>query len=441
MNVFGVSRSKFSPPRKMFTDPADYGGNGPDVLSSLSESLTNARKSDPNAWTQISVPQKQTPAGTKTVPYAAQRALKRTVNEAGDTAPAQVKNKVFDAGMISKNSGRIVIIGQLGANDLQDTYKIRLNSDGKLNLFAPNPDYNSKLAGSKITLGDAQVEVFDSKGKRVATSDTRDGQGFSNWISLSTEGLGGLQMSRGDYTVKITRENPPSRFALDVTSAGELNFNGTVFDDLSRVGANLSQGGSVIVKNSEGVKYSATFQLVKKTEGGVSTATPAPAADAGIKGGPDTWELQLVSLTPVNKDDPKADPPPSGTAPVVLGTFKVFAAVGSAAAPKAEFTATNTAVNFEGGASAGSLSFAADKILAGDMKISADGAKTVANSKKVNYSLFAAIGDPGATTFYTVKNDTLTPAEQKKADEQKAVAQARQSAKAGSSGSILSLFS
>jgi len=441
MSVFGVSKSTYSPPKKMFTDPVDWGGNGPNILASLSESISNARKSDPNAWTQISVPQKATPGATKTVPYGSQIALKRTVTEAADTATAVQKAKPFDAGMIAKNSGRIAVIGTLGANDAQDTFKVTLNSAGPLNLFAPNPDYNSRIPGSKISQGDARYDVFDAKGKMIATSDTRDAQAFSNWISLTTEGLGGLKVDKGTYTVKITRDNPPSNLVVAVNSRGEVDFNGTVFDDLSKIGASLSNQIPVVLKNSDGVKYNATFQLVKKTDGGpvpTSTSTTTPDPKAGQLGGPDTWELQLINLAPLNAKDAKATTPPTTAAPVVLGTFTVNKAVGTAKPAAATFTGAGGTVAISDGST---VSIPSSTILAGDMKVSSDGARTVKDSTKVNYSFFAVMGDPGRTTFYTVKSTPLTPAEQRKADEAAAVTAARNSAKRGSSGSILSLFS
>ncbi len=440
MSVGSVSKSSYSAPKKIFTDPADYGGNGPNIFDSIAESIQNARKSDPNAWQQISNPQKTTPGASKTVPLGAQRSLKRTVSEPAATATAAQKAKPFDAGMIAQNSGRIVILGQLGANDAQDTYKITLNSAGKLSLFTPNPDYDSTKPGSKITLGDAQVELFDSKGTLIATSDTRNADGFSKWISLSTDGLGGLQLERGSYTVKVTRDNPASNLAIATTSLGELNFDGTVLDDKAKVGAVVSNNLTTVITNSDGVKYNATYQLVKKTEGGVPPTTGTPDATAGLVGGPDEWELQLISLKPVNTKDKQPAPTtaPSATAPVKVGTFKVYTGTGTTAAPKAEFTATDAVVTFD---DTSTLTTPGSKVLTGKMKLSADGAHTVADTTKVNYSLFAAMGDPGATTFYTVKNTPLTPAEQKKADQDAAVAAAKKSAKAGTSSSILSLFS
>lgn len=440
MSIFGVSKSSYSPPKKMFTDPVDWGGNGPDILASLSESIANSRKSDPNAWTQITVPQKATPGATKTVPYGSQIALKRTVTEAAATATAAQKAKPYDAGMIAKNSGRIAVIGQLGENDGQDTFKITLNSSGPLNLFAPNPDYNSQIPGSKISQGDARYDVYDSKGKLIASSDTRDGQAFSNWISLTTEGLGGLKVDKGSYTVKITRDNPPSNLAIAINAKGEIDFNGTVFDDLSKIDATLSNQLPVVLKNSDGAKYNATFQLVKRTEGGpVPTSTTTPDPKAGQLGGPDSWELQLINLSPVDtKNGAVATTPPTTAAPVVLGTFTVNKAVGSAKAAAASFTGSGGTIALADGST---LAIPSSTIVAGDMKVSSDGAKTVKDSTKVNYSFFAVMGDPGRTTFYTVKNTPLTPAEQKKADEAAAVSAAKNAAKQGSSGSILSLFS
>ncbi len=487
--IFGVSKSSYSPPKKMFTDPADWGGNGPNIFDSLAENINNAQKSDPKAWTKISVPQKDSPGATKTVPYGSQRAFKRTVTEPDASAPASIKAKPFDAGSISQNSGRIVILGQMAANDLQDTYKISLNTPGKLKLYAPNPDYDSTKPGSKLTLGASQVDVYDPAGKLIASSDVRNAAAFSNWITLSTEitsgsekdkaAFAGLQLARGDYTVKITRENPPAVLNLGVNAAGELDFTGTVLDDKSKVNSSLTpSAGAVTITNSEGVKYAAAYQLVKKTEGGVAPpldpkdpkATP-PAAGTGFAGGPDIWELQLVSLTPLKKGDPTAEPPITGTAPVIVGQFELGGLDDKGKVLPPKFTASGTKISFAnvevtpgvGDAPAtrkvtpvtGELSVAlkdpdaSTKTLTppgvillnpGDIKTSLDGAHNVANKTPVNYSLFAVMGDPGATTFYTVKTKPQTAEEKKKAEQEAAVAAAKQAAKSSGKGAILSLF-
>jgi hypothetical protein len=240
--------------------------------------------------------------------------------------------------------------------------------------------------------------------------------------------------------VKITRDNPPSNLVVAVNAKGEIDFNGTVFDDLSKIDAALSNQIPVVLKNSDGAKYNAIFQLVKKTDGGpVPTSTTTPDPKAGQLGGPDTWELQLINLSPVDaKNGAKPTTPPTTAAPVVLGTFTVNKAVGSAKPAAATFTGSGGTVALD---DTSTLSIPSSTIVAGDMKISSDGAKTVKDSTKVNYSFFAVMGDPGRTTFYTVKSTPLTAAEQKKADEAAAVSAAKNAAKQGSSGSILSLFS
>jgi hypothetical protein len=201
----------------------------------------------------------------------------------------------------------------------------------------------------------------------------------------------------------------------------------------------LSNQIPVVLKNSDGVKYNATFQLVKKTEGGsVPSSTTTPDPKAGQLGGPDEWQLQLINLVPANAKDAKATTPPSTAAPVVLGTFTVNKAVGTANPAAATFTGSGATVAISDGST---LSIPSASILAGDMKISSDGARTVKDTTKVNYSFFAVMGDPGRTTFYTVKSTPLTPEEQRKADQAAAVTAAKNSARQGTSGSILSLFS
>jgi hypothetical protein len=485
--ISGVSGRFFSPPKKLFNDPADWGGDGPNVLDALANSLTDARKSDKNAWTQITVPEKASPGATTTVPYRAQKALKRTVEEPSSALPGALKGKPFDAGSIGKNAGRIAILGQLGANDMEDTYKITLVNAGKLKLFAPNPDYNSKTPGSKVSLGDAQIEVFDSKGKLIASSDTRNAEAFSNWISLSTENIGatatkegsfpGLALARGDYTVKVTRENPSALLKVGVNKAGELDFTGSVMNDVAKVDSNIQPvTGEVAVKNSEGVSYLASFIMVKKSDGGAPTVPkqgdPAPDPKEGRKGGEDKWELQLAGLKPAKAGDPTPNPPIDGKNPISLGVFTLGRTDkdGKALPPsfipsgaKFSFADVKTIPAKDGDPASkevtpvkGELSFALKDpnalanavtpagvaiINPGDIKTSLDGAKNVSKEKKVNYSLFAVMGDPGATTFYTVKSQPQTAEEKKKAEENAAIKTAKDAAKKSNSGAILSLFS
>ena len=344
-------------------------------------SLTNQRSVAGRAgdWTPISPPQKETPGASKTVPFNQQRALKRVVYEAADNATAAHKSRAFDAGVIGRNSGRLVMIGDLAAKDKQDSYKITLNAAGKLNLYAPNPNYDPTKPGSKITLGDAKVEVFDPQGALLATSDMRDAKGFSNWIALSTEGLGGLQVAKGSYTVKITRDNPASKLAVGVNKLGQLGFDGTALDDSAKIGAKVTPGAPVVVTSSKGVKYSASFQLVKTAEG---------ASDG--------WTLQLIGLTPVNPKDPQAKTPPTPSAPITLGDFTIA----TSGKPAATFKATDALIAFADG---GAIAYDSSDILPGDMKLTVNGAANVKDDAKVGYSLFAVMGDPGPMTFYTVK--------------------------------------
>lgn len=347
-------------------------------------SLTKQRSAAGRAgdWTPISPPQKDTPGVSKSVPLNQQRALKRVVYEPAGNATAAQKAKVFDAGVIGKNSGRLVMIGDLAAKDKQDSYKITLNAAGKLNLYAPNPNYDPTKPGSKMTLGDAKVEVFDPQGALLATSDMRDAKGFSNWIALSTEGLGGLQVAKGSYTIKITRDNPANKVAVGVSKLGQLSFDGTVLDDSAKIGAKVTPGAPVVVTSSKGVKYNASFQLVKTAEG---------ASDG--------WTLQMIGLTPVNPKDPLAKNPPTPSAPVTLGDFAVASSPASGEAA-AKFTATDALIAFADG---GAIAYDSTDVSPGDMKLTVDGAANVKDDAKVGYSLFAVMGDPGPVTFYTVK--------------------------------------
>ncbi|MFY7959900.1 MAG: hypothetical protein ACOVVK_07480, partial [Elsteraceae bacterium] len=186
------------------------------------------------------------------------------------------------------------------------------------------------------------------------------------------------------------------------------------------------------------------------------------------KGGPDAWELQLVNLKPNKSGDPIPDPPIDAKNPITLGVFSVSGAASNGKAPAATFSPSGAKINFvtvktipasgsepartEKTSAPGSLSFALRQsnaapapgeiiINPGDIKTSLDGARNVSKSDKVNYSLFAVMGDPGATTFYTVKSPPLTEAEKKKAAQEAAIKSAQESAKRSSSGAILSLFS
>lgn len=374
--IFGLTRNA-ALQRQLFSLQSAGASNANLSLASL----TNQRSALGRGgdWTPISPPQKETPGASKSVPLNQQRALKRVVQEAAENATGAQKAKVFDAGVMGRNSGRLVIIGDLAAKDKQDSYKITLNAAGKLNLYAPNPTYDPTKPGSKITLGDAKVEVFDPQGALLATSDMRDAKGFSNWIALSTEGLGGLQVAKGSYTVKITRDNPANKVAVGANKLGQLSFEGTVLDDSAKIGAKVAPGAPVVVTSSKGVKYNASFQLVKTAEG---------ASDG--------WTLQLIGLTPVNPKDPQAKNPPTPSAPITLGDFTIA----TSGKPAATFKATDALIAFADG---GAVAYDSSDILPGGMKLTVDGAANVKDDAKVGYSLFAVMGDPGPVTFYTVK--------------------------------------
>jgi hypothetical protein len=49
--------------------------------------------------------------------------------------------------------------------------------------------------------------VYDKAGKIIADSEPTTGLPFSAYVSLTTEGLKGLDMKAGDYTVKLSRKN------------------------------------------------------------------------------------------------------------------------------------------------------------------------------------------------------------------------------------------
>lgn len=360
-------------------------GSNNGVAGLMSQSLSAATASSSGGWTPIAAPQKETPGASKTVPLKQQRALKRVVYEPAANATDAQKNRAFDAGVIGRNAGRLVMVGDLGPKDKQDSYKITVNAAGKLNLFAPNPNYDSTKPNSKISLGDAKIEVFDPQGALIATSDTRDTQGFSNWVALSTEGIGGLQVAKGSYTVKVTRDNPASTLSVKMNRYGELDFAGTVLDDSAQVGTKLTSGSPSVITSSKGVKYSASFQMVKVSE------------DAS-----DGWALQMIGLTPVNPKDPAPKNPPTPSAPLTLGVFSVNLPDASGKVKQASFASTDALIAFADG---GAAVFPADDVLPADMKLGANGAGGVKDDVRVGYALFAVMGDPGAVTFYTVKSN------------------------------------
>jgi hypothetical protein len=182
-------------PRYEFPQPVDLSG-------ALIPQQTKPVPGGQTNFSPIRVPRVLTPGATRLVPFEGQRALRKLVAEPISQVPG--RETVFDAGRIGQNNGRIAILGRLQPGDSSDSYSITLNNAGKVNIFAPNPDYDSKVQGSLVTLGDARMQVYNDKGELIADS-AQSSDKFSNFIQLSTEGLGGLQLERGKYKITISR--------------------------------------------------------------------------------------------------------------------------------------------------------------------------------------------------------------------------------------------
>jgi hypothetical protein len=161
------------------------------------------------SWSSMRSPLQRTPGSSATWPVEYQRAMRRNVVDTA--APA-------DAGRISQDNGRLAIFGKLQGGDAADSYKFTIGSTGKVQLFAPNPAYKAGDADSKSVLGDVRMQVIDKSGKVIADSEPTTGLLFSAYVNLSTEGLKGLEMQAGQYTVKLTRNNGvDAKKALDYT--------------------------------------------------------------------------------------------------------------------------------------------------------------------------------------------------------------------------------
>ena len=179
-----------------------------DVAGALQPPPTPADQSE-TTWTPMRAPRQNTPGSSKIWPVEYQRAMRRSVVDNG--APA-------DAGRIAQDNGRLAIFGKLQPGDKADTYKFSLGSTGKTQLFAPNPAYDPKDPNSSTVLGDVRMQVYDKAGALIADSEPTTGLPFSAYVSLTTEGLKGLDMKAGDYTVKLTRkESADPKKALDYT--------------------------------------------------------------------------------------------------------------------------------------------------------------------------------------------------------------------------------
>ncbi|MDX2102837.1 MAG: hypothetical protein EAZ99_02675 [Alphaproteobacteria bacterium] len=149
-------------------------------------------------WSPMTAPKAKTPGSSATWPVEYQRAMRRNVVDTPSGA---------DAGRISQDNGRLAVFGRLQPGDTSDTYRFSVGSNGKFQLFAPNPAYNAKDENSRTSLGDVRLQVLDRNGTVIADSEPVAGLAFSAWVNMSTEGLKGHDLEAGQYTVKLTRKD------------------------------------------------------------------------------------------------------------------------------------------------------------------------------------------------------------------------------------------
>lgn len=109
--------------------------------------------------------------------------------------PNQDQLSANHMGYLRKNSTRLTAMGKLAAKkgtekDTEDYFKISMQTAGKL----------------KMTLdGDAKIRVQILTLNKRVIADTRPGQGRASEVGAALE-AGTYSMKKGDYIVKVTRE-------------------------------------------------------------------------------------------------------------------------------------------------------------------------------------------------------------------------------------------
>ncbi len=105
-------------------------------------------------------------------------------------SPADSRMFATDIGVLSKNVSRLNVISTLAANDAVDFYKFRVTSKG---------------VATMGQLGDqgVRVQLMSKTGQVVADSDKDAGKANESFVSLRR---GELELDRGDYTLRITRD-------------------------------------------------------------------------------------------------------------------------------------------------------------------------------------------------------------------------------------------
>lgn len=101
-----------------------------------------------------------------------------------------LRSYATDIGILAKNTTRLNVIGNLGANDPVDFYKFRVATKGEATM--------GQIGDSGV-----HVQLMSKFGTVIADSDQKAGKSYENFKKLMQ---GELTLDRGDYTVRLDRD-------------------------------------------------------------------------------------------------------------------------------------------------------------------------------------------------------------------------------------------
>lgn len=99
-----------------------------------------------------------------------------------------------DIGVLAKNTTRLNVIGALGGGDPADFYKFRVTTKGEVQM-------------GQIGDPGVRVQIMTKLGVVVADSDKKAGDKYGNFMKAMQ---GELTLDRGDYTVRLSRDQGES---------------------------------------------------------------------------------------------------------------------------------------------------------------------------------------------------------------------------------------
>lgn len=121
-------------------------------------------------------------------------------------SPLNTPGFATDIGILAKNTTRLNVVSNLGADDPVDFYKFRVVTRGEPTL--------GKLGDEGVRL-----QVMSKLGVVLADSNTDAGDKFDSFEKMQK---GELTLDRGDYTLRVTREkgekaSEPKNYALQLS--------------------------------------------------------------------------------------------------------------------------------------------------------------------------------------------------------------------------------